>query len=262
MYGRDLRKSPRRAYWAGLLIGCFMSTGYAFQTMGIHLTTPSKAAFITGFSVVLVPVFLGVFGRTRISPGRLGGRLCRVSGPLLRHRTGRGRWQSEFRRSTGPVLHSPVCPPHHYRGALFAALSRRRAGPATGRLYCDLYLGVAIPLASVSHIERPRLSWNSTLIAAVLITGIFATALAFAGQVWAQRHTHASHVAIIFSLEPVFAAITSYVFYHERMTGRVLLGAALILGGNLHRGASWPRAYVGRVFSGPVAGNELICLYE
>jgi drug/metabolite transporter (DMT)-like permease len=67
----------------------------------------------------------------------------------------------------------------------------------------------------------------------VIVTGIFATALAFAVQVWAQQYTSANHAAIIFSLEPVFAGFTSFVFFHERLGARALLGAALILGGIL-----------------------------
>ena len=67
----------------------------------------------------------------------------------------------------------------------------------------------------------------------MLATAILATALAFSVQVWAQQHTSSSHTAILFSLEPVFAALTSFLFFHERMGGRALAGAALILAGIL-----------------------------
>jgi drug/metabolite transporter (DMT)-like permease len=67
----------------------------------------------------------------------------------------------------------------------------------------------------------------------VVTTGILATAVAFSLQVWAQQYTSANHAAIIFTLEPVFAGLTSFFFYHERLSTRSLLGAALILGGIL-----------------------------
>jgi drug/metabolite transporter (DMT)-like permease len=67
----------------------------------------------------------------------------------------------------------------------------------------------------------------------VLITAIGATAIAFTVQVWAQKYTTATHTAILFSLEPVFAALTSYIVLGERLGGRALFGAALIMAGIL-----------------------------
>jgi len=64
-------------------------------------------------------------------------------------------------------------------------------------------------------------------------TAVFATAVAFSIQFWAQRHTTPTHAAILFTLEPVFAALTSFVVLHERLGGRALLGAALVLAGIL-----------------------------
>jgi drug/metabolite transporter (DMT)-like permease len=62
---------------------------------------------------------------------------------------------------------------------------------------------------------------------------VLATAVAFSVQVWAQQHTSPSHAAIVFTLEPVFAALTSFIFLHERLGLRALLGAVLILAGIL-----------------------------
>jgi drug/metabolite transporter (DMT)-like permease len=92
---------------------------------------------------------------------------------------------------------------------------------------------VAVPFMAVTHWEPARVAWTPGLIAAVLVTGVVATAMAFSAQVWAQQHTTPSHTAIIFTLEPVFAAITSYVFYHERLGARSLVGAGMILVGIL-----------------------------
>ena len=67
LFWRALRELNRHTIWAGVQIGFFMFGGYAFQTTGLKFTTASKAAFITGSSVVLVPVFLAAFGRRRIN---------------------------------------------------------------------------------------------------------------------------------------------------------------------------------------------------
>jgi len=65
----------------------------------------------------------------------------------------------------------------------------------------------------------------------VIVTAIFTTALAYPLLVWAQRHTTATNTALILTAEPVFAAMTSFVVVHERLGGRVLAGAVLILAG-------------------------------
>jgi len=81
--------------------------------------------------------------------------------------------------------------------------------------------------------ESPRIAWTGNLIWAVAITAIGATVIGFSLQVWAQQHTSPSHTAILLSLEPVFAGLTSYVFLHERLGARALVGAALVLAGIL-----------------------------
>ena len=80
IYRSDLRKLSRGELWAGLQVGAIMFGGYAFQTAGIAETTPSKAAFITGISVVLVPVFLAVIWRRKISAWAWGGVLASFAG--------------------------------------------------------------------------------------------------------------------------------------------------------------------------------------
>jgi drug/metabolite transporter (DMT)-like permease len=81
--------------------------------------------------------------------------------------------------------------------------------------------------------ESIRVAWTARLLAAVLLTSVLATAVAFSVQLWAQQHTSPSHAAIVFTLGPVFAALTSFVFFQERLGLRALLGAAFILAGIL-----------------------------
>ena len=82
-------------------------------------------------------------------------------------------------------------------------------------------------------LERPHALWNARVVWAILVTGVLCTAVAFSIQAWAQQFTPPTHTALIFSLEPVFAWLTSYVVLHERLGGRAALGAGLILGGIL-----------------------------
>jgi drug/metabolite transporter (DMT)-like permease len=92
---------------------------------------------------------------------------------------------------------------------------------------------IAVPVTAATGLEAPRFAWTAPVLGGILITAIGATAVAFTIQVWAQKHTSATHTAIIFSLEPVFAALTSYIVLDERLGGRGLIGAALVLAGIL-----------------------------
>src|SRR5258708_37413243 len=69
------------------------------------------------------------------------------------------------------------------------------------------------------------------MLSAILITGTLGLAVAFTVQAWAQQFTPATHTALIFNLEPVFAWLTSFVYLHERLGLRAGAGALLILAG-------------------------------
>ena len=90
-----------------------------------------------------------------------------------------------------------------------------------------------LDLATFWWVETPRVRWTPGLLAAVAVTGLLATAFAFAVQTWAQRHTTPTRTAIIFALEPVFAWLTSFVVAGEVLSGRAAAGAVLILAGIL-----------------------------
>ena len=66
-----------------------------------------------------------------------------------------------------------------------------------------------------------------------MIAAVLATAFAFSAQNWAPRYAPPAHTALIFTLEPVFAALFSFLFKGERLGGKVLWGSVLILAGML-----------------------------
>jgi drug/metabolite transporter (DMT)-like permease len=232
MYGRQLRTAGASGLRAGALMGCCMFGGYAFQTAGLALTTPSKAAFITGFFVVFVPLLLALFGSRRAPLWVWLGALSAFIGLYFLAVPPSGL--SALNRGDLLVLACAfmfalhVISIGHYSVRYSAgALTLIQVAVTT------LFTTLCVPIFALVRIEQPRLMWTRGLIVAVVTTGIFATAVAFSLQVWAQQYTSANHAAIIFTLEPVFAGLTSFFFYHERLSARSLLGAALILGGIL-----------------------------
>jgi drug/metabolite transporter (DMT)-like permease len=232
IYGRELRRVGAKGWRAGAIIGCCMFGGYAFQTAGLRLTTPSKAAFITGFFVVLVPVLLALFGSRRVPPWVWIGALSAFAGLYFLAVPPSGF--AALNRGDLLVLACAfmfalhVISIGHYT-VRFSAGSLTLIQVAT----TALFTAICVPLFAVTAAEQPRVAWTTGLIVAVVATGLFATALAFSAQVWAQQYTSATHAAIIFTLEPVFAGVTSFIFYHERLGARSLGGSALILSGIL-----------------------------
>lgn len=225
VYGKRIIKAGPRVWTQGVLIGAFLFSGYAFQTAGLKYTTASKAGFITGLSVVIVPV---------------------VSAFLLRKPPGLQTSAGAFLAAAGLGLLSlgeGLIPAWgdvlvFFCSVSFAghilAVGRYSAGSDPGALAAVQILTTAV----LSHILSAVTEIMPTSIppdvwGAVASTGILATAVAFLIQTSTQRFTTATHTALIFSMEPVFAALFAFILAGERMTGRGWLGAGLILMGIL-----------------------------
>jgi drug/metabolite transporter (DMT)-like permease len=92
--------------------------------------------------------------------------------------------------------------------------------------FAALIMGITLPLGGPLYLSMtPRLGVT------LAVTGLLATAAAFTIQSWAQRHLPPTHTALLLTLEPVFAWLTSFFFLGERLRSRSLIGAFLILTG-------------------------------
>lgn len=231
-YRHELMKLERPAFRAGCIVGFFLFLGYAFQTTGLKLTTPSKSAFLTGVSTVLVPLVLLILFRVKVHLWRAVGILLAIAGLFLMTVPAGRQGLIDFANvNLGDVL-SFFC-------AIAFALQIVFLGRATQRYSFEqiavLQVSVAALLMAIAGplLEQPHFVPTGTAIACVLITGVLGTALAFTVQAWAQQFTPATHAALIFTLEPVFAWLTSFVILHERLGLRSGLGALLIIAGIL-----------------------------
>ncbi|HEY4356038.1 MAG TPA: DMT family transporter [Acidobacteriaceae bacterium] len=232
---RRLRASTSRDLLAGGAAGFFLALGYQFQTAGLARTSASKSAFITGLVVVIVPLLGSIPGVRPASMPRT--RWNGYTGALLAF--------------CGLVLlTTPAHAPSPLSGiglgeiltlgcaVAFAAhlLTLARVSPSMDPLRlgtlqiaaATVFMGLTLPLGG-----HPHLHWTPQVAIALVITGLLATAAAFTIQSWAQQHLPATHTALIFTLEPVFAWLTSLFFLGERLDLRSLEGAGLILAGIL-----------------------------
>src|SRR5215469_2235769 len=232
IFWRSLDNASLRTMWAGTQIGFFLFAGYALQTAGLQFTTPSKAAFLTGSSVVIVPIIFAAFGLHRMSVWIWAAAVAALAGLYLLTIPREGL--SGLNRGDPLVFLAAIMfalhiifvgryVEHHSVGELTFVQVAATALLAT----------VSIPIFAALHWEVPHWAWTGSLIFAVLITSLGSTVLGFSFQVWAQQHTSPTETAVLISLEPVFAALTSWLLARERVGPRNLFGAALIFVGVL-----------------------------
>ena len=223
---RGVGKGPRdwKSVGAGVLIGSLLFAGYLTQTLGLRLTSAPKSAFITGLCSVLVPVLAAVAYRIRPQVAEVAGLLVATGGMALMTLHG-----SIGAISRGDLL-TLAC-------AFAFAAHIVTLGHYSGTVSFELLSVTQIATSAVWSwsllwwMEKPRVQWRPSVVCAILVTGLLATALAFTIQAWAQRYTTSTRTALIYMLEPVTAWLTSYFLTGEGLSGRAAAGAGLILGG-------------------------------
>lgn len=231
-YRKRIAVLTKPALTAGVLAGIFLFAGYAFQTSGLKLTTPSKSAFLTGTSSVLVPIALVAIWRVRIHQWRVVGIVLALTGLFLITVPGGRAGLADFANvNLGDLLTigCAICFTFH---VIFVGRASQHF-PFEQVAFLQVATAAILMTLSTPLLEHPYFRPTPTVIAAVLVTGILCTAVAFTVQSWAQQFTPATHTALIFTTEPVFAWLTSFIYLHERLGLRAGVGALLILGGVL-----------------------------
>jgi drug/metabolite transporter (DMT)-like permease len=219
-------RNPRWSLTGGALAGTFLFSGYAFQTIGLQFTTAPKSAFLTGLTSVMTPLLGAVVYRKKPRAVEVGGVLLATCGMALMTLPG-----ATLAMNRGDLL--TVCCAACYAAHILTL--NRYSATASFELLATAQIVISALLAwsLFRGMETQYIRWTPGVWAAILITGVFATALAFTFQAWAQRYTTSTRTALIFMLEPVFAWITSYLLTGETLSARAAAGAGLILAGIL-----------------------------
>jgi drug/metabolite transporter (DMT)-like permease len=219
----------------GAAAGCLLFVAYVFQTKGLELTTASKSAFLTGLSIPMVPLAASLVYRIRPRVPELAGVLIATLGMGLMTLPASG-----FGINRGDFL-SILCA---VTFALHIVLVSHYS-PVIGFetiAVAQIAVAALLGLGSFRFAEAVRFHLTSGVAAAVLVTGVLATAVAFTTMAWAQQYTTATRSALIFALEPVVAWVTSWVLTGETLSPRGKAGAGLILAGVLLAELKWGKA--------------------
>ncbi len=210
----------------GLVLAAVLLGGFIFQTLGLRSTDPSYSAFITGLSVLLVPPLGYLLFRYRPKPKIVAGVILATIGLFLLLVNPR-----DLRMRPGDVL-TLIC------AVLFALqillLGRFLLDTDYRQLQLLQMAGSAVFCTIlIPVLETPFAVWNASLALNLFITGVLATALAFYVQARAQRLTTPNRAALVFSLEPFFAALFAYWILGHVLSAKQWLGGVMIMAGIL-----------------------------
>jgi drug/metabolite transporter (DMT)-like permease len=222
---RKLKKIRLKMLALGFYLGLALTGGYLFQVTGLAYTTASKAGFITGLSVIIVPVLTTLYFKKLPPLPVLVGVVSATLGLLFLSYD--GSWVFNL----GDFLVF-LCALSFGLHIFLVGQFVQKEDPA---LLTMVQIGVVALIAGIivgirgemQFSYEPKIWWG------IIYMAVMATGFTFFVQNWAQQFTSAIRTAIIFSMEPVFALIFAYLLLSEPITAQSLWGGGLILAGML-----------------------------
>jgi drug/metabolite transporter (DMT)-like permease len=203
-----LRSLGRPGLAAGAVLGLLLGAGIGLQTAGLERTTVSSTGFITGLYVVFTPLFGLALFRTHVAAEVWLGVCLSVAGLAMLAGVHVGS-------TAGDLL-------------VLASAAAQALQILMVERYANRYDAIALTLVEMAAcfvgflaiaLARSELSvphgW--TVWGALVVTGVFASALAYLIQIWAQRRLSAARIALVFALETVFAGLFGFALAGDRL---------------------------------------------
>jgi len=215
-----IRNLGRRGVGAAALAGALLGAGYVLQTLGLERTSVSSAGFVTGMYVVLTPLLAFVLFRLRVGAAAWAGVALAALGLAMLAGVHGGSAPGDLLVLAAAAVYS-----------LQIVLMERYAPRYDPFAFTLVELLVAFGGLTVAAVPSAAVPHGWTVWGALVVTGVFASALAFLVQTWAQRRTSATRTALVFTLEPVWAALFGYTLAGDRLGVLGWGGCAVIMGG-------------------------------
>ncbi|MBR9973999.1 MAG: EamA family transporter [Bacteroidetes bacterium] len=222
---RDIKATTRRSLRAGLVLGAMLGAGFALQTVGLVETTASKAGFLTGTMVVFTPLLQLAIERRRPSTGNAISVLIVGAGLYLFTSPAGG----EF--NTGDLLVLFCAVVFAFYIVYLDVFTKERFDREI--VFWQFVATSVISFAFSPFVDTTNPDFTPGAIGAVLYLAFFASTIAIFVQSKYQRETTPTKAAIIFTMEPVFAALIAYLVLAEVMSGIEALGAVIMFSGLL-----------------------------
>lgn len=228
IYFKRLKLINRRIILFGVITGVFLFLGFYFQTVGNVYTTPSKNGFITQLNIVFVPFLFMLFFRKWVDIYNVIAVMIALVGMFVLSYNPTGfsgvnigdifTFICAIMVAFHVVSASYFQKKYNFDPALFVLINIITSFILSGVLFL---FTEELPILEI------KFYWP------ILFLGIFNTALGFLVQSFALKISLPTRVSLIVTLESIFAAISSFVFLKEEMTGAILIGGALIIIGVL-----------------------------
>jgi drug/metabolite transporter (DMT)-like permease len=223
VFFRRLRTIGKESTMKGAILGFLLFIGFATQTVGLLYTTASKSAFITGMMVAFTPICQLAIERRPPKVGNLFGIALIMAGLyFLTSPAG-----SHFTLGDGLTL---ICALSFAFYIVCLDMFSQNCDPSH---LTFMQFSVTAVLAGISFLffEDFHLVLNPEFTVGVLYLAIFATVIALFVQARFQKDTTPTRSAVVFSVEPVIAAVVAYLVLGERLGEYGILGAGLIMAG-------------------------------
>lgn len=226
IFRKQMLKIDKKTLKYGIIIGIILFASYAFQTVGLNYTTVSKSAFITGFNVVLVPIFSTLLMKSKLEfRAYISVGIAFVGLALLTlNHSINGINIGDFYTLLCAVI-----------VAVYIILCGKYTTMVDSIAFAVVQIGTVCVLSVITSflIEKPTIKTDMKSWISIIVLAILCTSIAFVIQMVAQKFTSATHTALIYTGEPVFAGIFGYLFCQEFLGAKGIIGAILIVFGML-----------------------------
>lgn len=215
-----------------LVLSSLLFATYAFQTVGIQYTTASKSSFFSGLAVLFVPMISIFYLKAKLELKTVISVLTATLGLFLLSYNG-----SNFDFNIGDFL-TILCSVSYAWQLLFTGTYVQKHDAtllAIVQLFFVSVFGIVFALVFEPFPKDMSLPsfWS------LMFSAVFCTAFAFWMQTTAQKFTPASHIALIFTMEPVFGALTSFLILGEVIGFRGIIGGMFIVAAMLISELQW-----------------------
>lgn len=231
----SLKKTNRQTLIAGSILGIFYFSGFAAQTFGLNLTTATKSGFITGTFVVFIPILQLIIEKRKPKWFNVFSVLIVLLGLIMLSSKGENIF--EFIKQLGSDFNfgdflTLLCALLFAFQVVYVDVFTRKYEYLPMVFVQLLITGVGgfilSYIFSISSLETVKFTFNSAVTTAIIYTAIFASIIATVIQLKFQKTVSPTKAGIIFSIEPIFAAVFAYFLLSEKISNFGLIGCVLI----------------------------------
>jgi len=205
-----------------ILLGISLFVSFVLQTVGLHFTTPTKSAFITGLYVVFTPLLATLLLKERVTLPQIVSLIFALTGLVLLSQIDLG---SILKTNIGDFL-TLLCA---IGFAFQIVLTEKLVKDMPSLFVTSFELLFSFLLTFPFVLSKPLMNLNFVVIISAAFLGIFASFLAIQAESYSLKFIDSTEASLIFILEPVFAYLFSFLVFKEQLNLRGIIGAGLII---------------------------------